>query len=300
LGKSTPAPPAAPSPTATAQAQTTENVDTAAAQAALDYVNQVSPYGTTTYNQTGSYTTPDSGATVPTYTETTALSPVGQDVLTGTENIANSLVPYAATLGNQAGAAATTPLNFNTADSATLNSAPQQLDQTSANAVYNEQASFLGPQWQQAQQNLTDSLSRQGIPVGSQAYQNAMTNFNNSQTQAYQAAQDSATAQGTSDAATNFNLALAGQQQNIAQQAQAQQQPVSLLEQLLGTTTTPQQPIVQPTSVPVSPTDYTGATAISSNAAQQAYQDQIAQQNSTTGGIAGLAGTALTAAAVAY
>ena len=295
MGKSAPSPPPAPDPTATANAQAQANTSTAASQAALDYVNQITPYGTTKYDPTGSYTNPE-GQTVPTYTETTSLNPTGQAVLTGTQNIAQSLVPFGSIHANQAGNAATTPLNFNTADSATLNSTPQQLDQTASNAIYNQQKGFLDPQWTQSEKDLTDSLAKQGIPVGSQAYNNAMTNFNNAKTQAYQSAQDSATAGGAGAAGQNFNLALAGQQQNIAQQVQGQQAPVSLLEQLLGQATTTQQPILQPNGVPISPTNTIGAQALSTNAAQQNYQNQIAVQNANTGGEAALAGTAITAA----
>jgi len=280
FGKSSPSPPPAPDPVTTANAQSTANVDTASAQAALDYVNQNTPYGSTDYSQTGSYTTP-SGQTVPTYTQNTTLSPLGQQLLTGQQNIATSLIPGAQTLANQAATSATTPLNFNTADSATINSAPQQLDQNSANAVYSQEQSYLDPQWTQQQRQLTDSLAKQGIPVGSEAYNNAMTQFSNSKNQAYQSAQDTAISQGTSDAAQNFNLALAGQQQNIAQQETAQQNPISLLQQLMGASPgTPTQPITQPGAVPVSPTDVLGAYGLNNSASQSAYQGGVAQANS--------------------
>lgn len=295
--KDAPSPPPAPDPAATANAQSTANVDTAAAQAALDYVNQNTPYGSTSYEQTGTYTTP-SGQSVPTYTQTTSLSPLGNQILTGEQNIAAGIVPYAGTLANQAGASATTPLDFNTPFSSMLNSTPQQLDQNAANAIYQQQASFLDPQWTETQRQLEDSLAKQGIPVGSEAYTNAMTQFNNAKTQAYQSAQNSAIAGGTNAAAQNFNLALAGQQQNIAQQETAQQQPISLLQQLLGASPgTPTQPIVQPGAVPVGGTDVIGATGISTNAANSAYQAQAAQASAGNNAAVG-AGVGLAAAGI--
>lgn len=51
MGKSSPSQPAAPDPVKTAQAQTEMNVETAIAQAMLNNVNQVTPWGTVTYNQ---------------------------------------------------------------------------------------------------------------------------------------------------------------------------------------------------------------------------------------------------------
>lgn len=224
---------------------------------------------------------------------------MGQQLLTGEQGVQSTLIPTAQNLANQTSAATTNPLNFNTADSGILNSTPQQLDAQAANATYNEQASFLAPQWQQQQQQLQDQLSRQGIGVGSQAYGNAETQFDNSQTQAYQAAQDSATAQGASQAQSLFGLAQAGQNQNIQQQQLAQQQPLSLLSQLFGATpSTPTQPISSAPQTNVGNTDVVGATAASNNAAMAQYQAQLASNNATSGNEAGLATAAVTAAAI--
>lgn len=300
IGKSAPAAPAVPSASDTAAAQGQSNTSTAAAQAALNYVNQNTPYGNTSYAQTGSYTDPQ-GDTVPTYTQNTSLSPLGQNILTGEQTATSNLLPAANNLSQQANASLATPLNFNTADSSILNAAPQQLDTQAANAVYGQQASYLNPQWNQQGQQLQDQLSRQGIPVGSDAYNNAETQFDNSRTQAYQSAQDSATAQGAQSAAQLFGLAQSGQNQNIQQQQLAQQQPLSLLSQLFGATpSTPTQPIATPSQTSVSPTDVVGATAAANNEAMAQYQAQLAQQNATTGSIGGLLGTGATAAAVYF
>ena len=300
VSKSSPSPPPAPSAPDTAAAQGASNVDTAAAQAALNNVNQVTPYGTTTFDPTGTYNTPG-GETVPTYTETTALSPLGQSIYTGQQDVAQTLLPTAQTLANNAGASVTAPLNFNTADSATLNATPQQLDANSANAVFGQEEQFLQPQQAQQQKDLQDQLSRQGISVGNDAYSNAETQLGTQQNQATQSAIDTAIAQGTGDAATNFNLALAGQQQNIAQQQTGQSNQLSLLQSLFGASPASQsQPIVTPTASSVSPTNVLGAQALSTNTAEQNYQAQIGQQNATTGDVAGLVGTAATAAALFF
>jgi hypothetical protein len=300
LGKSSPSVPATPTAAETAAAQGTANTSTAAAQAALNNVDQTTPYGSTTYTQNGSYTD-GSGDTVPTYAENVSLSPMGQQLLGGEQGVQSTLIPTAQNLAQQTSAATTNPLNFNTADSAILNSAPQQLDQQASDAIYNQQASYLDPQWNQQSQQLQDQLSRQGISVGSDAYNNAETQLDNARTQAYQTAQDSATAQGASSASSLFGLAQSGQNQNIQEQQLAQQQPLSLLSELYGATpATATQPITSPTQTSISPTDVTGATASANNAAMSAYQAQIAQQNSTTGAAAGAAGTVAMAAAVMF
>lgn len=284
--------PAIPDPNVTAQAQSAANVNTAGAQAALNYVNQVTPYGSTTYDTTGTYTTPD-GQVVPRYTQTTALSPLGQSLLTGQQNVANTLIPSAERLAGTVGEAVTNPLDFNTAQSGILNSTPQFLSDRAADATYAKQRGFLDPQWEQQGRQLEDQLARQGIPVGSEAYQNAMQAFNSSKTQAYDAAQNSAIANGTSAAGNLFNMALAGQQQNLSEQQLAQQNPLSLLQQLFGASpSSPSQPITQPGAINIAPTDVIGATNAATTAASNRYNAGLGQQNALFGGLASL-GSAL-------
>lgn len=291
MGKSAPSVPTPPSAAETAAAQSTSNVNTAAATAALNDVNQISPYGSTTFNPTGSYTTP-SGDTVPRYTQTTQLSPMGQQILGGQQQVANTLIPSAEGLAGQAANSTASPLNFKTPFSDFLNQGPQEINQQASDAIYGQQKSFLDPQWQQQSQQLQDQLSRQGIPVGSEAYNNALKQLDNARTQAYQSAQDSAVAGGSSAASNLFGMAQAGQNQNIQQQQLAQQQPISLLAQLMGATPSlPTQPISTPVPTSISPTDVVGATGISNNAAMQNYQAQLQTNNANTGAAAGLAGT---------
>lgn len=293
MGKSSA--PSVPDPTATASAQANANASTAATQAALNFVNQITPYGATIYDQTGSYTNPE-GQTVPRYTQYTSLSPLGQSILTGEQNVASSLIPAAEGVAGQAASAVTKPLDFNTPYTSTLNAGPQQLNTQAANAIYGQQKSFLDPQWGQSEQQLQDQLSRQGIPVGSDAYNNAMTNFNNSRTQAYQSAADSAIAGGSSAANNLFNLALAGQQQNIGQQQLGQTNALSNLQALFGASPqTPTQPIAATAQTQVSPTDIIGATNAATNANMNAYNINTGQTNATMGALGSLGAAGLMA-----
>jgi hypothetical protein len=76
MGK--PKAPAPPDPKQTAGAQTSQNIGTAIAQQQLNNVNQVTPDGSLTYNQSGNhaYTDPNTGQVhnIPTYTATQTLS----------------------------------------------------------------------------------------------------------------------------------------------------------------------------------------------------------------------------------
>lgn len=62
MGKKTPSAPAPPDPAKTAAAQTASNRETALWEAALNRVNQVTPYGTLTYTRTGGGKTYDTNA----------------------------------------------------------------------------------------------------------------------------------------------------------------------------------------------------------------------------------------------
>ena len=230
MSKSTPQVPATPDPTAVAQAQTGTNIGSSVAQSTLNDVNRVGPGGSTTFTagtpQSGQgYTDPTTGQWVPQYTETTSLSPLGNQLLGAQGTLANELLPTA-----EGEAANAQPLNINAGpNAAAVNAGVPALNNQVAGAAYNEQASFLDPQWQEQQKQLQNQLSQQGIPVGSDAYNNAMTQFNNSKTQAYQAASNNAITQGSQIAGQDFGLALQGQNQNVALQQTAQQNPITLL-----------------------------------------------------------------------
>jgi hypothetical protein len=228
--KNSPTPPPPPDPNVVAKAQTGSNIDTQAG----NLVGTTGPTGSTSYNQTGSYTDPNTGQVVPQWTQNTSLTPLGQSIFTGTQQAANTLTGTAGNLATAANTSATTPLNFSGANENILQGGPQALDTQTANALYGQSKSFLDPQWTQQQKDLEDQLSRQGIPVGSDAYSNAMTNFNNSKTQAYTTAQQGAEGAAVPAAAQMFGMALQGQNQNIAQQQTAQSNPLQLLSQIYG------------------------------------------------------------------
>lgn len=93
--------PKAPSATATAAAQAEYNQNTATTQQLLNMTNQVTPYGTLTYNQTGNSTFTGADGktyTVPQYTQTTTLNPQQQATLNSTESAAGNIANTANSL----------------------------------------------------------------------------------------------------------------------------------------------------------------------------------------------------------
>lgn len=232
---STPQVPTPADPTTVSNAQTVSNVGTAASQQAGNDVNQVGPNGSVNYNQTGSYTDPTTGAVTPTYTQTTTLDPLSASILAGTKQTANSLTGTGQTLAGQAGTSATTPLDVNqTANNGIIAQGPQAIDQNATNSIYAGENALLQPTFQQQQTDLQDQLSRAGISVGNDAYNNAETQLGTQQNQATNAAMGTATSQGITSANNMFNLALQGQNQNLGQQQTVQSNPLALLSQIYG------------------------------------------------------------------
>ncbi len=231
--KSTPNVPQPANPQVVAGAQTQSNVDTAIANAALGNVNTYSPFGSTTYNQTG--TTTVDGHDIPSFSTTTSLNPTLQGILTGSENTAASLVPTGGALANQAATSATTPLNFSGVNNDIIRGGPQATYQPAVDTIYKGEDALLEPIFTQQQQDLTDQLARQGIPIGSQAYGNAETVLNTNQNTGRTAALGNAASTGVTAASNIFGGAVQGQNQQIAQQQTAQQNPINLLSKLYST-----------------------------------------------------------------
>jgi len=227
--------PPTPAPAAqVAGEQTKSNVNTGVANAILGNVNQEGPLSSTTYEQTGGQMV--DGNWVPSFTQRTSLNPTLQGILTGTENTAASLVPTGQKLADAASTSLTTPLNFSGVNNDILQKGPQALYQPVTDQIFAGQNALLQPTFAQQKQDLEDQLSRQGIPVGSPAYENAMTQLGTQQNQALTAASGNAAATGAATAGNMFNLALLGQQQNLSQQQLAQINPLENLSRLYSAT----------------------------------------------------------------
>lgn len=275
--KSAPKAPTPIDPTKVAGAQTTSNIDTAIAQTGLNQTGQTNPFGSTSYNQTGS-TTVD-GHTIPSYTQTSTLSP-------GLQSLLDSY------LGN-ANAGAGSKLDFSANNpNLTQIKDPTLLAQGTTDALYNQATSRLDPTWQTNQKQLEDTLANRGITMGSEAYDHALNDFNRSKNDAYTSAQNAATQYGVQDASTLFGEGLAGHQQGVNDMLTQQNQPLSLLSQIMSSIrgAAPQSSAPQ---TGISPTDVTGAYSQYQNQLQNQYQDQLQAYNSQLGGIGGLLGNAM-------
>ena len=154
-----PSAPAAPDYTAAAQQTAQGNLEAARAATAANRVNQVTPYGNLNYTQSG--TDPYGN---PTWTATTSLSDIGQQLLSNQ---------------NQ------TSLGLGSAINAQLGQVQDVMGQgfnpnlpsTGMNPGQSYQDAYmqrLAPQLAQSRESTTAALANQGIAPGTQAYENAM------------------------------------------------------------------------------------------------------------------------------
>jgi Chaperone of endosialidase len=221
----TPPPPTPPDPFATAQAQQGYNINSAIAQNQLNDVNQITPYGTINYNQTGgsqvgaqdavaatpatggfwngqSWTptggTPGHPGTpgqfVPTYTATTTLNPQLQGIVNTTEANAQGNANLESGLLANVAQTANKPLDLSWGNI--------------ASNIYGLEKNTLDPQWAQNQQNEDQSLADQGLTPGSQGYGYQQTQFGLNKANAYNNAMLGAQSQAVNDITTQYNSPL--------------------------------------------------------------------------------------------
>ncbi len=255
--------PTPPNPAQVSADQTKSNVSTAIANATLGNTNQVTPYGSLTYNQTGAQDV-GGGVMVPSYTATQTLSPEQQqiyDKTTGLQNQALGLGPQVLT---NVGNTINTPL-------------PSQADFT--NQAYNALTSRANQSLDLQQKAQQTQLANQGIQAGSNAYDNALRPIMQERTDISN--------QGLANA-----TGLAGQ--NLSQAQAVHNQPLQDYSALLGFGGSTTQPTYAPPSAgQVAPTDVSGNAYNSYNGQLQQYQTQQGQQNALLGGLFGLGGSAL-------
>jgi len=253
-----PDPPAPPDPQETSAAQTGTSVSTAIANAMLGNVNQVTPDGTLTYDQTGTYvhTDPYTGERydIPQFTATQTLSEAQQRLKD--ENDATAL-NLAETANQQSGFFKDylgTPADLNN-------------EETEAR-LYELGSKRLDPRFEREEAALRTQLSNRGIVEGSEAFDRELESFRQSKNDAYN------------------QLVLGGRAQSVQEQLAERNQPINEITALLSGSQV-SQPNFLPTSMPTIPTT-DNAGLINKNYDQRL---NVWQQNAASSG--GLFGSIL-------
>jgi hypothetical protein len=307
-----PTPPPAPDPVKTAQAQTASNKETAVAQYGLNATNQVTPSGSLSYNQVGTW-----ADGTPRFEATTALSPQQQSLYDKTNVTQSNL----ADIGNQQsariGQQLNTPFQYNLPTAAT-NVAPGKIygaDDFSADRTKVEDALYsrINPQLDRDTAALQTQLINKGLRPGTEAWTQAIDADNRARTDARMqvigaggAEQSRLAGLGNTaenirfgEGLTNANLTNSQRAALAQQQLTERNQPINEISALLSGSQVSNPNFVNAPTPGVAPTDVIGAQQQALNQQNVGYQGNLAQTQAFNSGLFGLGGAALGAGGTA-
>lgn len=264
MGK--PKAPTPPDPKETSAAATGTNIGTAIANNAMGMVNQITPDGSLTYNQTGTYnyTDPYTGKSyaLPTYTATTQLSASQQAI----KDQNNQTQLGLAQIGNQ--------------QTGFLKDYLAKPFDGSTAAVEGRLAELgrarIDPLMAERRAATETQLANQGVVPGSEAYNRAMGLVGQQENDAYN------------------QLFLTGRGQAFGELQAMRNQPINEITALLSGSqvTNPQVSMMQPQGAAT--TDVAGLINANYNQRYQNYQNQMAGRQNLLGGLFGLGAAGIT------
>jgi hypothetical protein len=230
------------------------NRETAITQAGLNATNQITPDGSLTYSQNGTW-----ADGTPRFTATTSLTPEAQKIFNTNQitkqNIANIGKDQSARIGDLLG----TPIKLG--------------NEATESRLFELGSKRLDPMFAQRQQQLEANLANKGIQQGSAAYTAAMRDFDSGRNDAYN------------------QLLLTGRGQANQELMAERNAPINEISALMSGSQVSNPNFVNTPQTPVAGVDYTGLVRDNYNAQMQGYNAQLGQQNAMMGGLFGLGGT---------
>ena len=258
-----PSPPPAPDPVATAKAQEATNKATAVTQYGLNATNQVTPEGSLSYKQIGTW-----GDGTPRFESTQTLSP--EQRMLWDQNVSNQqkLGQYGGEQIVRIGG---------------LLSKPVQLGNEPTEARLMELGrKRLDPMFTDRRSALEGKLTNQGVGAGTEAWNNAFRDFGQQENDAYNSLLLSGRAQGNQELLTERN------------------QPINEISALMSGSQVSQPNWAGTPQVAVSPTDSMGAQNMAYQGALNNYNQQVGAGNAKVGGAATIGASAAMAAAMFF
>jgi hypothetical protein len=256
MGKSAPK---APDPAVTAAAQGQWNSFTAQQQQAMNMTNQNSPWGSLSYDQTGTQTIIDpNGKAIetPRYTANTTLTPEQQDIYNQTQAADLNLATIANEQSGRIGELLNDPFKYN--------------NQDAENWAFDLASQRILPQQEQNRKALDTQLLNRGIRPGSAAYDQEMQRLTNANTDQLN------------------QLALTGRQMGFNESIAMRNQPLNEIIGLMSGSQiqNPNATFAQTPQSGVAGVDYTGLV-------NQKYQSEMNAYNAQMGALGGLFGAGL-------
>lgn len=301
--------PDAPQPTdpkETSAAQTGTNVSTAIANAMMGNVNQITPQGTLSYNQTGSYkwTDPYTEKTydVPTFTATQTYSPAQQAMMDQNQAAQTNLAGLANQQSSFLKNYMAQPLSIADMGAApTLGALKTSYDAPNTQQVQDALMARMQPGLDRDRTALETKLSNMGLKAGSSAWQDAMNTANQQTNDARMAAILSAGQEQTRLSALNkdqaafanqgmvdqYNAAMGSRTQQLQERTALRNQPINEITALISGSQV-QNPNWVNTQMPKIPTtDNAGIIANYDDNMYRNWQAETAGTNSLLGGLMG-------------
>lgn len=169
MGKSS-SPPPAPDYAGAATATAQGNLEATRAATEANRINQYTPYGSLTYSRDPNAATPDSG-----WSQSINLNDVGQRLLDYSNNASLGLGEQTGQALSRVGDSLSQPFDYGSVGDV-------------QNAAEGAITSRLDPMWNQREEQSRTRLIQQGLQPGTEAYDNAMREFNVGRNDAYQQA----------------------------------------------------------------------------------------------------------------
>ena len=284
-----PDPPPAPDYTGAANATAAGNLDAARATAKANRINQYTPYGSLVYSHSG--TDPDAG-----WAYTQSLSPSSQQLFDQNTRVNQRLGNIAEQGVGYVQSALNKPLSLNGMYSV---GTPGEIQTQASDAAYKNATRYLDPMIARNQAALDVKLANQGITQGSEAYENAISDFNQNRDQQYDAARNQAYIQGLQGAGQQFNQGTNLRQNQITEAQLLQNNPINMLNAVrtgaqMQTAQLPQQMQTAQQQGVAGP-DLLGAATATGNYNQGVYNADQASKANTMNGLFSLGSAGLMA-----
>jgi hypothetical protein len=262
MGKSS-SPPPAPDYAGAATATAQGNLEATRAATEANRINQYTPYGSLTYSRDPNAATPDSG-----WSQTVNLNDVGQRLLDYQNNASLGLGEQTGQALGRVGDSLSQPFDFGSVGDV-------------QNAAEGAITSRLDPMWDRKQSQTETQLVNQGLRPGTEAYDNAMKDFNFGRNDAYQ----QAILSGINTMPQTYQLANS-----------LRSQPLNELNALrTGSQVTNPTFNQVPQQEPTTGANMLGAAQAQGQADMGAYNAQVGSNNAMMSGMMGLGGAAMMA-----
>ena len=316
-------------PKVTASAQTATNIGTAVAQGNLNNVNQVTPYGNLSFDQTGSYkySDPNSGEVhdIPRFTATQTLTEPQQRILDQENRASENLARLGADQSGRLNGLLNRPIDQDalpSGGSASDIGQPEFMRMgggdygAQRDRVEGALMGRLDKQIDRDRDRMEQRLADQGIRIGSEAYSESMGDMeqqnNEARTSALLAAgeeqsrlagleaqrvgvNNSAEGQGFNAGLSLFDASNNERSQALQQEFAIRQAPINEVTALMSGSQIGAPNFISPNTAQIANTDFAGLQANYDGQMMGRYNQQMQQRGQIFGGLAGMGGQVIAA-----